>query len=41
MIQTPFKALGYLKKKQVLPFKKEREKVTFVQADSDTICGLC
>lgn len=26
MIQTPFKALGYLKKKQVLPFKKEREK---------------
>lgn len=26
MIQTPFKALVYLKKKQVLPFKKEREK---------------
>lgn len=37
MIQTPFKALVYLKKKQVLPFKKEREK----NSPSDTICGLC
>lgn len=41
MIESPCKALGYLKKKQISPFKKEREKVTFVQAESDTICGLC